>query len=441
MSNGLVWQTGGIYIGSMSSIRDRLSRLDKSPPAIDEISHEGAHEAWVDQLRAELDLKVLRHEKSFVLLKENSFPVYQDPEYEQLRERGFIVPALHRITGDPADRVTNLKKALFIDTETTGLAGGTGTYAFLIGIGHLELDHIVVRQYLLPDFGHEWLMLEQVDQAMQLMDYTVSFNGKTFDIPLLRNRYVLNRMLARIEDIHHVDILHASRRIWRRRLQACNLQNLERHILGISRVGDIPGEMIPQIYFEFIRKRSALHLRDVLEHNYHDIVNMARLTVRLAAIAEAPLQHLQDARDIFSVAYYFYQGGRLADAADLLTEAISGAGAVDSPMLREAVFLLAMCHKKSGNVDAARAQLQLLVSKNIGHPKIIEELAKIYEHKDKDFQAAADLVEQGLQYLETLRQLNGRAADLKFQAALQHRRRRLLEKRRRQIAKKNAGKT
>jgi len=154
----------------------------------------------------------------------------------------------------------------------------------------VELDHIIVRQYVLPDFQHEWLALKHLQNALLGYKYLISFNGKTYDIPLLRNRFILNRMVPNVDDLVHIDILHIARRIWKRRLQTCDLQNLEYAILGRGRLNDIPGALIPQIYFEYIRKREALLLRDVLEHNYHDIVNMIILTIKIGELVQSPLK-------------------------------------------------------------------------------------------------------------------------------------------------------
>lgn len=413
-------------------IRDKLARLDSSRPSRQQetpaVDSANGLEEWIAQIQHELQLKVLQEEKSFILLKENYYPLYNDELFPALRESGFQVNALTRISGDLPETSWNLKQALFIDTETTGLAGGAGTYAFLIGTGHLELDHIVVRQYLLPDFSHEWLMLKHIEQALQSFQFTVSFNGKSFDIPLLKNRYILNRMTSVLEEIPHLDLLHAARRIWKIRLPACDLQSLEQHILGKNRVGDIPGEMIPHIYFEFIRKRDALLLRDVLEHNYHDIVNMILLTLKISAICETPLTHLQHREDLYSLARYFYQTRRYRETTVLLEEAVAGISPSPDHFFNDAVFLLAMSYKKLGDSKTAKQHLSGLLNRQVLHPSVIEELAKFYEHEDKDYACAGEVVAKGLQYLEMLRQLEPRSELLGYLPRLKHRQQRIQRK-------------
>ena len=413
------------------NLRDKLSRLDalhgKHKPPSDAAGENPPIDAWIDDMQHELDIKVLREAGSFILLKENYYPIFRDEDYLALREGGFAVPALGRLTADlPA--ATTLRDALFIDTETTGLAGGTGTYPFLIGAGHVELDHIVVRQYLLPEFTHEWLMLKHIDNLLNGYAYTVSFNGKSFDLPLLRTRFVLNRQDSCLDDMQHVDVLHPARRIWRERLPSCDLQTLEKFILDVHRVGDVPGNLVPHLYFEFIRKRDALLLRDVLEHNFHDIVNMILLTMRMARICEAPLQHLRHRRDIYSLGRYWFQQRDYSGAIPLLEWLAENDDGGRHDVTTASAFLLSLSYKKSGEKDLARDCLQTMVDGQTLKPEIIEELAKVLEHDDKDIAAALAVVEKGLQYLDVIRQLDPRSKMLKYVQALQHRHARLVKR-------------
>lgn len=411
------------------NIRDKLSRLDTSSPG--QPAHIPKTENWVNDFQQELQVKVLREEKSFILVKENLYPLHSEPFFGEFRENGYRINRLNRITNDmpaPGDDPLNLRHAFFFDTETTGLAGGTGTYAFLVGVGHLELDHIVVRQYLLPDFSHEWLMLKHLNLAMQNFRFTVSFNGKSFDIPLLKSRFILNQMMTVMEEMPHVDILHAARRIWRSRLPACDLQTLERHILQKERVGDIPGEYIPHIYFEFIRKRDALLLRDVLEHNYFDIVNMVLLTMKIAAICEAPQVHLNDPEDRFTLAKYFMQRKQFADVVALLTPIVDAPGNLSKSMFSEAGFLLSMGYKKLSNAPKARHYLLKMIDEQAIDPAVIEELAKYYEHADKDYSCAKAVVERGIKYLEMIREIDPKSRSLKYLPRLKHRHQRIVRK-------------
>ena len=407
------------------SIKDKLGRLDATGRRETQAPRS---EDWVARVQQELDVKVIREDKSILLLKENYFPVYNDPVFNSFQKRGFETDKLHLIASDLPAAIHNFRKCIFFDTETTGLAGGTGTYPFLIGIGHIELDHIVVRQYLLPEFGYEWLMLKYVDQAFSGFDFTVSFNGKSFDLPLLRNRFVLNRMETVIDDKTHIDALHAARRIWKSRLPACDLQSLERHILNVDRIGDIPGEAIPQIFFEFIRKRDAFLLRDVLEHNYHDIVNMVLLTLRIAAICQSPETQLKHPLDLYSMATYLFRCKRYEESLSLLRQLFEAEQAVSADLQGKALFMMAMASKKSGDSQGARNYLSQLIERNVLHPPVIEELAKYYEHEDRDYEVANDIVETGIRYLETILQLDPQSPFGRALPGLKHRQQRLLRK-------------
>lgn len=405
-------------------IKEKLARLDSSNKSQSQPQQQT--EDWIAVAEAELAVKVIREGSSFFLLKENYYPLFGN-EHSGLLENGSVPPQFNLIAAEEPQRCLHWRKLIFVDVETTGLAGGTGTYAFLVGLGHIELDQIVVRQYLLPDFSHEWLMLKYVEQAVQTFEHIASFNGKSFDIPLLNSRFILNRMIPILEDLPHIDLLHASRRIWKRRLPSCDLQTLETHILDYERVGDIPGELIPQLYFEFIRKRDAFLLADVLEHNFYDIVNLVLLSLKISAIAQSPLEHLRFAQDYYSVAHYYFQNNHLEEAVPLL-QCILNNGVTDRELELSAFFLLALIFKRMKRSEDSRKYLWELLNRQYHHPKVIEELAKFYEHEDKDYDTAREIVEKGLKYLETIGQLDGKSDVLKHVPLLKHRHQRLVRK-------------
>lgn len=423
------------------NLRDKLSRLDKSPSS--SADREPDSQEWVAKVESDLRVKVIREGTSFFFLKESIQPLARNLIPAAISREGYQVDSLKPLFKLSSSRALNLKHILFIDTETTGLAGGTGTYPFLIGVGHIELDSIVVRQYLLPDFSHEWLMLKYLDLALHAFDFTLSFNGKTFDIPLLKSRFILNRMDSYFEEMEHLDLLHASRRIWRNRLGNCNLQNLEKEILDIEREEDLPGYLIPQIYFEFLRRRHAWLLIDVLEHNYYDIVNMILLTLKLSEITSNPVEGLAKAEDLFSLGKFYFQNKCFNQAASIFSHLISdhrSGEKIAKELQWQTRLLFSRVHKSRNNYQEARKLLDQLIAEDIKHPSIIEELAKIYEHKIRDVEAARKLVETGIQYLEMLRQLDGRNTLLSYLPSFKHRHQRLLEKVQRQQKKEGQAK-
>lgn len=181
----------------------------------------------------------------------------------------------------------DVRRALFLDTETTGLRGA-GTVAFLVGAGWVEEGAFVVRQYLMRDYPEEVSVLEGVAGLLEGAGSVVSFNGKSFDMPLLRDRFIMARMRDRWRDLPQLDLLHAARRTWKLRLGTCTLSALEAAELGIAREHDLPGAEVPERYFAFLKTRDFALLTDVLHHNAQDIRTLAVLMARLARAYEAP---------------------------------------------------------------------------------------------------------------------------------------------------------
>jgi len=235
-------------------------------------------------------------------------------------------------------------------------------------------------------------------------------------------------MEAVLEDMQHIDILHIARRIWRWRLPTCDLKTLGQWVLGLERQDDIPGELIPHIYFDFLTRRKAWLLLDVFEHNFWDIVHMALLTLRVTRIGQEPVRHLQHPDERLSLAHFFYQQRYYNEAQQLLESILSQKDRWGPQRELNAFFQLAMILKKKGEGDRAKEYLWELVKRNHRHPRVIEELAKFYEHHDRDYKTALKVVELGLQYLEMQKQLDRNTPVLRFLPALRHRRNRLLKR-------------
>jgi uncharacterized protein YprB with RNaseH-like and TPR domain len=166
----------------------------------------------------------------------------------------------------------------FLDTETTGLAGGSGTYAFLIGVGWIDDEGFRVRQYFMRDYNEEASSLHALNELLAGFDVLITYNGKSYDQPLLETRFTMNRARTPFARMEHLDLLYGARRLFKLRLENCRLVNLENQILAIEREGDVPGEMIPYLYFEYLRSRRAHRLAPVFKHNVLDIVSLACLT-------------------------------------------------------------------------------------------------------------------------------------------------------------------
>ncbi len=183
----------------------------------------------------------------------------------------------------------------FLDTETTGLAGGTGTYAFLAGVGSIDAQGFRLRQFFMRDYGEEASMLHRLAEYLQQFDVLITYNGKAYDQPLLETRYRMVRSRPPFGRMEHLDLLFGARRLWKLRLESCRLVDLENRILGVERQGDLPGEMIPYIYFEYLRTERAFRLTPIFHHNAIDILSLACLTAivpfAFRSPADTPLRH------------------------------------------------------------------------------------------------------------------------------------------------------
>lgn len=277
----------------------------------------------------------------------------------------------------------DLERTVFLDTETTGLAGGTGTYAFLVGLGTFRAGRFQVRQLFLPDFDAETALLEAFNVLVTGCTTIVTFNGKSFDWPLLTTRFVLSRLRPVLRDPVHIDLLHPARRLWQERLGDCTLASLERGVLGHHRRDDVPGYLIPGIYAQYLHTGNAAPLEPVFTHNRADILALAALTARLAALFEGREAQEVPAADRCALARIYWQLGRPGDAITSYETALAASLA---PWARERAMLeLSACYKRLQH-DERAIDLWLSLVQNPAVRSIVPhvELAKHYEHRLRD---------------------------------------------------------
>lgn len=324
---------------------------------------------------------------------------------------------------------TEFQDLVFLDTETTGLAGA-GTMAFMVGVAFFDRrptadrssasDAFVVRQYFLRDHGDEAAMLIQLDQLLAQKAGLVTFNGRSFDVPLLDNRYLMNRMRGRVRDLAHLDLLPPSRRLWRARVGSCALGSLEQSILGLRRTGeDVPGWMIPTLYLNYLRTQDARPLTGVFYHNEMDMLSMVSLAARMVRVVGE--EEEAEALDRLSLARWQADRGLIADAERNYVIALNG----DLPLeaYHDALWRLAALYKSTERqADAVTIWQQLAVTSfDTVEPHV--ELAKYYEWQTGDLAAAALWTEQALslvsrrrysaQTAQTTAELNHRLARLR----------------------------
>ena len=275
----------------------------------------------------------------------------------------------------------DVHQLLFLDTETTGLSGGAGTVAFEIGVGYIEGSAMVIRQYVMRDYCEEAAMLSAIAELISRYDILVTFNGKTFDIPLLESRLIMQRIRLPLSDMPHLDLLHACRRVYKLRLKRCNLTSLEAAVLGEMREDDLPGAMVPQRYFDYLKTREFSLLEDVLKHNLQDVQSLASLTGHLCAVFRAPLQ-LAHAEDLFSVGRTLERRGDIHRARACYR--ILG----HSSMSSQAHMHLAASYKKEKDWEEALDSWMTMIAQGEGGSWPYIETAKYYEHVNRDIAKA-----------------------------------------------------
>ena len=307
---------------------------------------------------------------------------------------------------------------LFLDTETTGLAGGTGTFPFLIGLGWFETDSFITCQLFARDFSEESAMLTYLSELASTKDFLVTFNGKTFDLNLLATRFILNRCQDTLSALPHIDLLHPSRRILSHRLENARLSTIEADVLGVRRVGDVPGMEIPQRYFDWLRHRDGRLLEDVFAHNRLDVVSMASLLKYLADILEGSeeISHGHHG-DLLKLAVMIHERGDPEKARRILEALIPSHHREVAMSARRHLSLM---HKKAHRLNEAAALWQYLLASNSRDVFAAVELAKFYEHHTREIEKALQIVRNLLN--EATRLSDGE------RSLLQHRLRRLRNK-------------
>ncbi len=285
--------------------------------------------------------------------------------------------ALAAIGGDPALATVSLSQALFLDTETTGLSGGTGTMAFLVGLGFFEEDRFVVLQPFLRDPGDEPAMVQFLADFLPRFRWLVTFNGRGFDIPILQNRFVLARRPFPLDGLPHLDLLSPARRLWWERLVSCALTALEREVLGVVRdQADIPSGVIPVVYREYLRTGDARELPRIFYHNRVDILSMVVLVAYLAQVFAYP-EGEPDLRgeELGALARWYGETGR--EPEGLLRAALRR-----TPVGRERARWLAdlgLLYKRRGRWAESVEWWQQLVLESPERIGAAVELAKVYE--------------------------------------------------------------
>jgi uncharacterized protein YprB with RNaseH-like and TPR domain len=320
----------------------------------------------------------------------------------------------------------------FLDTETTGLSGGTGTYTFLIGVGRFEDDAFHLMQIFLRDPIEEPAQLAALEEFLAPCQALVTYNGKAFDVPLLLTRYMTHGWRAPLVDLAHLDLLHLARRLYRDRLPSRTLGEMEVNILGVFRTQeDIPGWMIPQYYFDYLRSGDPTPLKSVFYHNAMDVVSLAALLNHMATLLANPLEFgSQYSIDLISLGKLFEDLGSLELATRLYIHSLEHEDVqlqrLPRSALLQALDRLALIHKRQHNWDAAITLWQ--EAARWQHLSAYIEMAKYYEHTSRNYNEAMHWTLSALELLDHLDQAIGSYERRQWMAELDHRLSRLRKK-------------
>ncbi len=292
----------------------------------------------------------------------------------------------------------DLASALFLDLETTGLSGGAGVVPFLVGLGFYGEGGFHVLQFLLGDPAEEEDLIEELGALFSRMDFqsVVSFNGKSFDLPLLETRFILHSRTLTLSGLPHLDFLFAARNLWSHKQESCRLYNLAREILGAEREEDIPSAEIPFRYFQYLRSGDFSLLEPVLYHNQEDILSLLGVVIMGGSFfvqeAKETPEVLADAMDLFGAAKLLEKRGESTRSADFIPRALEARLSEEVSLL--AKKKLAYHFKRNRDWDKAVCLWQEMTPQS--QLFCFRELAMYYEHREKDYVKAHQTAEEGL---------------------------------------------
>ena len=437
----------------MSDLKERLKRLKRassstspdaapsaSEPAQGTEPEAGAAEiADTDNRRDGRRLPggcvLVENEAGRFVMRECVYPADARHGLYRLGELENLFPALTRVSRkfSRIPRVASHRDLLFFDAETTGLGVGAGNVPFMLGIGFFRGDGLVVRQLFVRDPGEERAMLQYFRGLLASFTHLVSYNGRTFDWPVLKNRFVLNR-IPLDGGAEHLDLLHVSRSLWRGSLASCRLGTVEEERLGVYRTEDISGALAPALYFQYLSSGDGRIMDGVFKHNEIDVLTLATLSIHLCRIFTGQLNLAElPASELFKIGVWLEEVEEPALAEAAFNELLSRPAAE----LRPYRTRIAAVFKKRGRFDlavplwerAAEEGRGTLPGISAGGIEPLIELAMYYEHRARDLARALGFVEEALRRLEKRLALTRGSRGLRDAAEQLHRRRaRLLAK-------------
>ncbi|NIK76604.1 hypothetical protein FHS15_001729 [Paenibacillus castaneae] len=398
----------------MSGLRDRMNRLrgesrekDKQSEvslaeganedeslaealtSIEEESNDEADPEWISPVWDTFGVKLHKNDVGSFLLRKIVYPSDFRHGHHAIEELHAAAPGLssfHPLQSSAAEKV------LFLDLETTGLGVGTGNIPFMVGIGYMSNHQFVIEQTLIRHPAEERAMLAYLAEKLQNYTYLATYNGKTFDWPLVINRFIMNGLVRNLWEPKHLDFLHPARSIWRNTLVSCKLSHVEEERLGIHREDDVPGSLAPQLYFQYLANGDPAPLEGVFRHNETDMLSLACLAIRFGHLLNENIRDYiplpDEPEEMVRTGLWLERMGKTGLSQLLFDMAINAKEVKPSTLI-----MLAAHDKKAGNWMRAVLLWQKAIiqsSSNFGaaaHEASVE-LAMYYEHKLKDFDAA-----------------------------------------------------
>ncbi len=401
-------------------------KVKKQDQQINELIYESINQEY--QLSRLLPGKMVESDLGEFLLVEYRYPI--DYFHGRINLGGLVSEEMSALCGVlkkpnmvcPKD----LQNLIFLDTETTGLAGGAGTFAFLIGVGYFEEDEFVLRQYMMEDYHQELAMLDALLSELFKYSHLVTYNGKSYDWPLLEGRFIYHRIKEDFSPIH-IDLLHPSRRFYKRRLERCNLGSIETEILDFKRTNDISGSEVPALFFRYLDQKDGRILLPVFQHNHWDILSLVTLIIHLIQAYLNPEDELHCPEDIFSAGKIYEDLGQVDLALKCYTQTLQQENA--SYFKQEVMKRLSFFYKRLGKMEEALLIWKELMESETNlqlYPYL--ELAKYFEHQCKDYQNALQMTEGAMGLVVKNRKLYSKIKLIELQNQLKHREQRLLKK-------------
>ena len=287
---------------------------------------------------------------------------------------------------------------IFLDTETSGLSGGTGSFAFLVGVSQVTSRGLEFTQFLLRDPSEERAMLIVLAEYMTDAQAVVTYNGKSFDIPLLNNRYVLHDLISPFKDLAHIDLLPMARKIWKKKLASRRLSNVETEILRVERTMDeVPGYLVPQVYFDYLKSGDARPLVGVLYHNEMDVLSLTTLLQYfMNAFSQPSLESNNVPEDLYPVINLLLDLGHHQDAIELFNRTFQpDSSSLDDDW--ETIEKVALHYKRNREWESAKFIWESAAENGLEFGWF--ELTKFYEHQERNYDEALEYAEKLLEYI------------------------------------------